>query len=654
MDKLKVATLRELAASRHIDLPPALTKLQLQQAIVSTGGGGPFGVDLNAPLYQQVLQLRILPLFILRDTLRNAGKLPDQLFGTLTYEEAIEIMLGRQLDTVAQRALDYYSQPVESLRSLSGSAAHDKFTLISQIVDPGSFTPAQFNQGHISPSQLFRQAGFGQMIIRPRALKPLTGVTSPLQLSPKQLAAAVVEGYDISAILTPSSSLPIGDLGVLQQTLSLLGSTATFMGSLLDQYRDVSKQLVAYSRYPPGPWWWSVQPFLRKIYPAQLKSAALDLGLITPGEVVSDAEVVFRLSRGAPSPGERPEELAAQPADVITVLTQRYGKPPLEQVQVSPMESLLLALLRIPPTQLRTAASRYGIKLPREGTRDVLLQTIFLYEWVNPAAPPLVNVLAGLKPENINIQILRQYNDFQLWDIWPGFTDAPVGRRALLAQAQDQLRRRHYFLCPGSPDAERPAQGTYDNAVCWTWEGMAAAVESYTESQRGDLIQLSRVLAKMDAPEAPEQEAVVVEYLTQAFRSIQPEGSPTEPAATDKPVSREVLIALFQLGQLAFGWNGQSRYPIERDEPNVGFIPYAQASILGDSGTLTTEPYYRFSINGLPESIGVLRDLMAFVRTAQPYDVAAHSIPLIQTAYYYLAQWYDYRVIPCNPFVYGV
>ena len=652
MDKLKVSTLRELASARHIDLPPALTKLQLQQTIVSAAGGGPFGVDLNAPLYQQVLQLRILPLYILRDALRNAGKLPDQLFGALTYEEAIEIMLGRQLDAVSQRALDYYTQPVESLKSLAGSAAHDKFTLISQIVDPNSFTPAQFNQGHISPSQLFRQAGFGQMIIRPRPLKPLTGVTNPLELPPRQLATAIVEGYDISAILTPSSSLPIGDLGVMQQTLSLLGSTATFMGPLLEQYRDISKQLVAYSRYPPGRWWGLVQPYLRKIYPAQLKSAALDLGLITPGEVVTDAEVVFRLSRGAPSPGERPEELAAQPADVIVVLTQRYGKPPLEQIQVSPMESLLLALLRVPPTQLRVAASRYGIKLPREGTRDVLLQTIFLYEWVNSAAAPLVNVLSGLKPEDISIQVLRQYDDFQLWDVWPGFTDAPIGRRALLAQMQEQLRRRHYFLCSGM--TEEPAQGTYNNAVCWTWDGLAAAVESYNEAERGDLVQLSRVLAKMDVPEAPEQEAIVIEYLTQVFRSIEPEGSPTEPAATDKPVARDVLITLFQLGQLAFGWDGQSRYPIERDEPNIGFIPYAQAGVPDTRETLTTEPYYRFSINGLPEPVGSLRDLVAFVRTAQPHDIAAHSIPLIQTAYYYLAQWYDYRIVPCNPFVYGV
>lgn len=653
MDKLKIATLLELAAARRIDLPPGLTRLELQRAIVSVAGSGPFGVDLNAPLYQQVLQLRILPLYVLRDALRNAGKLPDQLFGALTYEEAIEIMLGRQLDDMAQRALGYYTQSIESLKALSGSAAHDKFTLISQIVDPESFTPAQFNQGHISPSQLFRQAGFGQMIIRPRVLKPLVGITNPLQLPPNQLAAAITEGYDISAILSPSSSLPIGDLGVMQQTLSLLGSTATFVGSLMDQYRDVSRQLVAYSRYPPGRWWGSVQPYLRKIYPAQLKSAALDLGLIAPDEAVSDAEVIFRLSRGAPSPGERPEELARQPADVIAVLTQRYGKPPLEQIQVSPMESLLLALLRVPPTQLRTAASRYGIKLPREGMRDVLLQTIFLYEWVNPAALPLVNVLAGLKPEDISIQVLRQYDDFQLWDIWPGFGDAPVDRRALLTQMQEQLRRRHYFLCPGV--SERPAQGTYDNAVCWTWDGLAAAVESYDETERSDLIQLSRVLAEMDAPEAPEQEAIVVEYLTQIFRSAGPAGAgPTEPAITDKPITRDALITLFQLGQLAFGWDGQSQYPIERDEPNTGFIPYAQAGVPDVLGTLTTEPYYRFSTTGLPESTGSLRDLVTFVRTAQPSDVAAHSIPLIQTAYYYLAQWYDYRVVPCNPFVYGV
>lgn len=617
MDLLPLGVLRDLAEARHY-VPGKLTRVQLLDQMIRTGSNGPFGTNPRQPQYQQVLELRLIPRYVLLKELERQGNLVDRNTST---DEAIALLLHQDLDETSEQALDYYKLSISNLQLLTGSSDTNKIRLITQIIT-GKTSSA------VSPeAATLLRYGVQPTPVVGRRLLPLN--RDPKGLSATDLLAAVKQGYDVSGLAPLPSATSLGLILAVQQALSGLGLPLNTTA----KYPEMVEQLVAYATYPVAPWWDDIKATVAKMFLRQRRLVLDQLGLAQPTEVLSDNDVLFRLSHGGSPP--------TQSSRAATVLAQRPD---------SNMAGLLTALDAVPDASLKEVAARYGIMLPFESPRETLHRVIFMYEWLDPKRPLLSQALATATNTTELLSVLRRYDDFDLMAVWPGFGTAPRDRRELLQQLLQQLPRDHFNHFAGCDGITLGRYAPLAVQHCWTGFPITS---DFSPWPRDVLVQLSRVVHRAPLNQlvgaANAEDDIVTTLLTETIESTQADFPPRHDSSE---LVRTELQALFELGVLAMGWDGQSAYPLERQAPNTELIPYAQQN-LAAPGTLTwpaTLTSYVFDGEGRIHPTG--RPLTELVELAHT-DPVPNSLEIVQTAYIYLLIWFGHRVTPFNPFVWG-
>jgi hypothetical protein len=636
MEQLSPQILRELTTLRGLEPTAKATKQQLLTLLGQHYKDGPFGVDTRNALYQQVLELRLIPRHLLFKELEKRGQLVEKAIDT---GDLIMRLLNRQMDTQTEEALRYFTLPISQLQLLTGSSDINRVRLITLLVDPN--TAGRTLTVSANVSELSRY-GVRPIPVVPRILKPLT--RDPKTLSPNDLLMAVQGGYDLSALLPTPTPIPFGTLQNIEQALNNLGvrqnSTVT---SLNDKYYALASALIEYSKYELAPWWSQMKDVVIKMFPKQRRVALDQLGLARPNENLTDDEVLFRLSHGGAAPS-----LQKTSDRVAAVIAQRPN---------SRMIPILQMLDSLPDDILRLSAARVGIRLPAgaggerdmETARDTLYRTIFLYEWITPDRPVLATVLPTATTSAELLAILRKYDDFELMSVWPGFGSPPNDRRELLQQLLVQLPQEHVSVFAGCQG--QLGRGAYVpfRGNCWASESETALTAEINEAiskwSRAQLVQLSRALHRFGrgTPSAVVGEDNVV-------ASLIAEVLPTEVGVSQPEELRTFLETLFEVGMIAMGWDGQSAYPLEQGEPNRYLLPFAQESLTNVAGLAPTEPSLVFDDNAMPKTTD--RTMVGLTTLALTDDVVANAREIVQSSYIYLLMWYGARMIPFNPFVF--
>lgn len=576
MEKLHLTTLQRLARIRGLDIPDRTTQRRLVTILYDNAyPNQPFGINPNKPQFQKVLELRIIPLYHLISYLNETTNIQDS--EKLSYAEAIYYILGT-LDPTSTQALNLFEQNISTLQRLANSKSNEKYELISVVlgVDSRSAgTPA--GRDMKDPAGYMIAHGFRAQNIPPEILKPLP--QSVFTLSANQLAGAADQHYDISELANTPSMLPMGQLKTIEDAMEILGLVPVNEGSLLERYKTNAQILINFSNYKVGDWWYQTNTYLKKLFPQQRLDILTAVGLgPLANEKLSPSEISFRLSHGM-SIGIGGVSWDKIPDDVKVIVSQRPE---------SPMNVRLLQLSALSDERMISTAAQFGMKLPFSNPRAALYRTIFLYEWISPERS-LTKLKEAIWSGTADLPLLRQYTDFELFDILPGFdVKTPCDRAELLDALVIELNRPHFMLTvngvartsgtPQVPGKEYPwSEFTISDAD--------ANVINNLELARNELMQLARILNP--SFDGKIQETRVLERLFPF---------PEEPLPTDA-INTHLKDEL-TYGMVLFGWDGQSLYPLNRSQPNKALVDYADKLLKQRGGDFFTGPLEELDSDG--------------------------------------------------------
>lgn len=480
-----IPTLERLAQFRGVVLPAKARRVDIVQVLAARApvNAGPFGINRDDPLYRQALELRQLSVAALQRWIAVERHTETD---STSYPELIMMILGvpdplppgfDDAYTQMIEALRLYDRPITKLQQMEGSTATNKAILVNKLLSgtSGTLTGEAYNIAAI-----YQTYGVTRQRVIGRALTPPT--YDLRYANDYQLVEAVRAGTDMSSLMPPLARVPLGGLQILEQAIALLGVPFDIAGTVGERYAGIAELLQLYSKYPPAAWWPTAQAYTAKLPPTQRLIGAERLGLLPPGAAgrFTANDVVFALSHG----GLAPERLPPLSPDALAVIAKR---------PTSSMIPIYEELARLPAADLPAAAAVYGIYLPQDQPQATLDANIFLYEWVNPNRAPLQFTSLQQRTQAELTALLRQYNDFELLAILPGFAKAATGRRALLNQVIAEVQRPFYVAATAgdglvvvSPDGTTTLYG---------WNDLAAV--DYTTYPIDYIQQILNVLGKV-------------------------------------------------------------------------------------------------------------------------------------------------------------
>ncbi len=640
MEALNLSVLKSLAESRNIT--PAKQTREAYIKALKRKTKTPYGINLNDNPVIIVAELRQIPYNQLKNEAIERGIEFDT--DNPSYGEIITNLLQEynipDLETVVNEVDTYWKLPYRQLQHLTGMTTSNRLKLVvSAILDTNNTNTHK----ELTLIDEFLKAGVKRVTyIHPRELKPL----NLLSANSTQMVGAVENGKNLMELLRQIPSMPMGALNNAEQALLQLNmnynSTAP---TIKDRYVEYIEYLTQLAKYPPAKWWPTIREYFVKLTPLQRRNIAEELGLLSPDDTdITDADVNFRLTRGIPLPSTNVNLIyKSLPKEVYQLLTTRYKVNPEEyKGKRSSVEHILLELAITPDDNLRKKAKEYGIRLPIINPRETLYDTIFLYEWINPNREPIYTTLLH---QPVTKELLREYDDFELMSVWPGFKiDAPQNRRELISTCLTELTRDHYFSYTDSESGL--AFGTYLDPQ------PVPVVTDPNELQSIDIpedrqlqLQLARTCTRLSLGDDffSVIEADAIGYLVNPWIDV--------PIGKGHDEVDDYLSKFLSLAMIAFGWDGtSSRMDIEQKEDIKVMVTSALNSLPPVPVEILDLKLITYNDNADIEETDITLPEVKKIINAK--NASEYAIMLVQTACYYYPKLLAQLPEGVNPFVY--
>jgi hypothetical protein len=451
METLPVNTLRALAAARNIALPPIASRSEL--AKILNDARPPevtyFGIPIRAPPEVQALELRLLPALTLRRILENDfgvhvfSKAKDVLARDVLIQERRRLgfpeLTPEELNKVTE-TLEMSNTGIATMQKLTGSLTNDRVALTLRMMSPD---PVQTLSSRESQAWIrYQELGF---VLSPSNERILIPVEKPSTLNTTWLKSAIENGWDFSF---PGEPTTLSRLGVYEQVLAELNFPVERVGTIDVRGSINLQRLLILARYPPAPWANNVYSELKLISAPQRKQLLVGALLLPP--TTTDGEVQFFWTRGYAIPNREGDLNTLQPSLMNVFMTRWQSLGHVLAYPAMRSEKILLALngvLGRSDAEIRQEMKRLGVLLPAYHPLETLLQTLWLYDWIDPNAP---NLLIRLQGEIPTLEMLRQYDDLTLEVVRPRFGRWPRNRGERIQQCVDDLGKNHYFCHLGN------------------------------------------------------------------------------------------------------------------------------------------------------------------------------------------------------------